>query len=129
MSKGWKIYTCLILVVVCGRCLLTSALAQNAPLPSITLAGLQYEPVNASEYKISMQFSGPIRWDDKGTVNGGPIASLSFGDHGVELTDNMIKDGLVSTKNYGKLLMRNVGTGMTLYLTKDQQKQLKDLIK
>lgn len=131
MPPSWKSLW-LISAIASGLMVIApAASAQGTTLPPITINGMQYQPVTASDYKIALQLTGSTRWDDKGLISGGPISSLSFGGHAVELTDNMIRDGFISTKKYGKLLLRNpsYNFGMTLYLTQGQQGQLKELIK
>lgn len=90
----------------------------------------QYEPVSSSEFNVDMQLKGRVEWDASGVANGGPIVGLSFWGHDIELTDNMIKDGFISTRNYGKLQIKaGEGFGMQLFLTPTQQRKLKELAK
>ena len=92
-------------------------------------AAEKYEPIESSEYKISMDLSGRVSWDADGLANGGPVVSLSFGGHQVALQDNMIRDGLLATKEYGKIMLKSSLNGFQLLLTPTQQKKIKALLK
>jgi len=90
----------------------------------------KYEPVSASEFNVSMKLSGRVSWDKDGLANGGPIDSLSFWGHELVLTSNMIKDGFIHTKDYGKILIRcNPDFSFRMELTQTQQKRLRELRK
>jgi hypothetical protein len=92
-------------------------------------AAENYEPVESSEYRISMDLSGRVSWDANGLANGGPVVSLSFGGHQVALQDNMIRDGLLPTREYGKIMLKSSLDGFQLFLTPTQQKKIKALLK
>ncbi len=88
----------------------------------------KYEPVSASEFNVSMRLSGDVRWDKDGKANGGPIESLSFWGHKLELANNMIKDGFIHTKDYGKIkIIPNYNFTMRIELTPTQKKKLLEL--
>jgi hypothetical protein len=89
----------------------------------------KYEPISTSDFKVDLQLIGRTSWDDNGVVSGGPIASLSFGGHEIELKDKMITGGFISTKDYGKIMLKAEGMAMTMLLTSSQQKKFKELIK
>ncbi len=90
----------------------------------------KYEPVSPSDFHVEMQLKGDVEWDANGVANGGPVVKLSFWGHDIELTDDMIKDGFISTRNYGKIQIKpGANFSMQLFLTPTQQKKLKELAK
>ena len=66
----------------------------------------KYEAVKSADYQVDMKLSGRVSWDDEGRANGGPVEELTFGGHKVELADKTIKDGILATKDYGKIMIK-----------------------
>jgi hypothetical protein len=86
----------------------------------------QYEPITTAEYEPNMELSGRIEWDADGLVNGGPVESFSFWGQQIELTSNMITNGMLSTKDYGDILIKaNSNGSMHIELTPSQQQKIK----
>lgn len=90
----------------------------------------KYEAVTTADYQPNMELSGRVEWDKDGLAKGGPVDSFSFWGQKIELTTNMIVNGFVSTRDYGKILIKaNPGFSMHIELTPSQQKKLKLLKK
>lgn len=131
-----------IVLIVCISCLVTvlflNACGGGATIPPTvvptsvppTPTQEQYEPITTADFQPNMQLSGEIRWDANGLVSGGPVDSFSFWGQDIELTSNMITDGFLSTKDYGKILIKANGNGsMHIELTPSQQIKIKQLKK
>ena len=110
--------------------------ACSAPAPTSTtrsdanqpVSEEQYEAITTTDFEPNMQLSGEIRWDRDGLVNGGPVDSFSFWGHDIALTSNMITEGFLSTKDYGKILIKaNSNGSMHIELTPSQQTKIKQL--
>ena len=102
----------------------------SAPKVADKIVEEKYEPVSISEFKVSMELSGGVGWDEDGKANGGPIHSLSFWGQKLELSSDMIKDGFIHTKDYGKIkIMPNSDFTMRMELTPTQKKKLLELKK
>jgi hypothetical protein len=96
--------------------------------PTPTPVEEKYEAVVTADYEPNMELSGRIQWDENGLVNGGPVDSFSFWGQKLELTSNMITDGFLSTKDYGKIMMKaNANGSMHIELTPSQQKKIMQL--
>lgn len=109
-----------------------SAAPVNSPKktepPRVSPAEEKYEPVEDSDFHIYLRLSGSVETDDHGVANGGPIVELGINGHSIELADKMIKDGFITTKDYGKFLIKpNYNMSAQLFLTPSQQKKLKAL--
>ena len=84
-----------------------------------------YEPISSSEFSITLKLSGRVGWDKEGKANGGPIEDLSFWGNSIELESNMIKDGFILTKSYGKIKMTpRANFTMQIELTPTQQSKI-----
>jgi len=84
----------------------------------------RYEPVSISKFKIVLELSGPVRWDENNKAQGGPIESLSFFGQKLELTNNMIRNGFIHTKDYGNIkVVPNPNFSFHIELTPSQQKK------
>lgn len=93
-----------------------------------TLSEEEYEAVAVADYEPNMEFSGRIQWDENGLVNGGPVVSFSFWGQKIELTSDMITNGLLSTKDYGKIMLKaNPDGSLHMELTPSQQEKIKQL--
>ena len=109
--------------------------ACSAPAPTSTTrsdatqaVSEQYEAITTADYEPNMQLSGEIRWDANGLVNGGPVDSFSFWGHDITLTSNIITDGFLSTRDYGKILIKaNFNGSMQIELMPSQQTKIKQL--
>jgi hypothetical protein len=90
----------------------------------------KYEAVATADYEPNMELSGRIEWDQSGLVTGGPVDSFSFWGQKIELTSNMITDGVLSTRDYGKIMIKvNPNGSMHIELTPSQQEKIKQLKK
>ena len=109
------------------------AILSFTPIAAVGQPDEKYEKVSTSEFKISMELpAGAVIKMTNGKTNGGPIKELSFWGHKLALADNgIIKDGFISTKNYGKFeLVSNASDGsFRIDLTPSQQKKLLELKK
>lgn len=108
----------------------STPLPPTAIPPTPTPVEEKYEAIATADYDPNMELSGSIRWDANGLVNGGPVDSFSFWGQKIELTSNMITDGFLSTKDYGKIMVKaNPNGSMHIELTPSQQKNIKQLKK
>jgi hypothetical protein len=57
------------------------------------------------------------------------IGSISFGGHQGALQDNMIRDGLLAIKDYGKIMLKSSLWVPTLSDTNAAEKKIKALLK
>ena len=90
----------------------------------------KYEAVAIADYEPNMELSGRIQWDANGLISGGPVNSFSFWGQKIELASDMITGGFLSTKDYGKIMLKaNPDGSMHLELTPSQQKRIKQLKK
>jgi predicted small lipoprotein YifL len=123
----------LLAISVVMALLLLAGCGSPAPTPvppTPTLAEEKYEAISIADYEPNMELSGRIQWDANGLVNGGPVDSFSFWGQKIELTSNMITDGFLSTKDYGKIMIKaNSNGSMRIELTPNQQKKIKQLKK
>lgn len=69
-----------------------------------------------------MSFKGPQPMPNKGK-----IAACYCGGNRIELESDEIIDGIISTKNYGKIKMYGIGQPFYLMLTSEQYEALKAL--
>ena len=131
---GSVFIACVLGVSACGQNGTDAAKAEGAkatgePKKEST-AEEKYEAVAIADYQPNMELSGRLRWDKDGLANGGPVKSFSFWGQKLELTTNMIVNGFVSTKDFGKILIMAIPTfSMRIELTPSQQKKLKQLKK
>lgn len=122
MSKKIALVVGLILVLGCWACNVNDAKQQ--------IEEEKYEAVTTADYEPDMKLSGRIEWDKNGLANGGPVDSFSFWGQNIELTSNMITNGFLSTKDYGKIMIKtNPDFSMHIELMPSQQKKLKQLKK
>jgi hypothetical protein len=118
------------IAIIVGLMLFWGAWACNANDTKQQTGEEKYEAVAIDDYEPNMELSGRIQWDKNGLANGGPVTSFSFWGHESELTNNMITNGFLSTKDYGKIMIKaNPDFSMHIELTPSQQKKLKQLKK
>ena len=122
----------LLLLSACGARSTSSSTAETTSSPLESNGNTnqqqeeQYEPITTAEYEPNMELSGRIEWDADGLVNGGPVESFSFWGQQIELTSNMITNGILSTKDYGDILIKaNSNGSMHIELTPSQQQKIK----
>ena len=61
-------------------------------------------------------------------MSGGPVDSFSFWGRKIELTSKNITAGFLSTKDYGKIMIKaNSNGSVHIELTPSQQKKIKQL--